>query len=95
MVVRRMIVGVDGEQAIAVGMIAEGAEKDLKGMWRKRGRGMPGIVIAMAWSWGLELLERPVHTGPPWPSLVGLPFLRHHHSAERCGLVAATSTITP
>lgn len=55
----RMIVVVDGEQAIAVGMIAEGAETDLKGMWRKRGRGMARIllliVIAMAWSWGLEL----------------------------------------
>ena len=57
--VRMIIVVVDGEQAIAVGMIAEGAETDLKGMWRKRGRGMAGIllliVIAMAWSWGLEL----------------------------------------
>lgn len=74
MVVRRMVVGVDGEQAIAVGMIAEGAEKDLKGMWRKRGRGMAGIVIAMAWSWGLELLGCPVHTGPPGPRWLGFLF---------------------
>jgi hypothetical protein len=81
----RMIVVVDGEQAIAVGMIAEGAEKDLKGMWRKRGRGMEAIliVIAMAWSWGLELFWSALLHWPPWPSLVGLPFLRHHHNGER------------
>lgn len=83
MLVRRIVVVDDGEQAIAVGMIAEGAEKDLKGMWRKRGRGMAGIIVtAMAWSWGLELLDYPVHTGLPWPSLVGLPFLRHHNKGE-------------
>ena len=76
----RMIVVVDGEQAIAVGMIAEGAEKDLKGMWRKRGRGMAAIliVIAMAWSWGLELFWSAPFTLAPlalfgWPSFSSSP----------------------